>query len=129
MSRAKKFDLTKITKHVREFRKNPTDSERLLWKELKGRRLNGYKFLRQHPILYKGNLIRYNYFIADFFCFQKKVVIELDGPIHEVTSDSDAFRDEEMENLGLHILRLKNDELQNMKEVLEKIRTFLNKLN
>jgi len=66
MFRAKRFDSVRIKNHVRELKSNMTDSEKLLWKELKGRKLNGYKFLRQHLILYKGNLIRYNYFIADF---------------------------------------------------------------
>jgi len=77
MSQTRKFDFKKITNHVREFRKNPTDSERLLWKELKGRKLNGYKFLRQHPILYQGNLIRHNYFIADFFVFKRRLSLSL----------------------------------------------------
>ena len=128
MSRARKFDFTKITNHVREFRKNPTDSERLLWKELKGRKLNGYKFLRQHPILYKGNLIRYNYFIADFYCFEKEVVIELDGPVHEDNEEYDDFRDGEMKELGLHIIRIKNEELENMEKVLSRILIFLDSI-
>jgi very-short-patch-repair endonuclease len=62
------FDFSRIRKHVQELRKKMTDSEKILWEELRGRRLAGYKFLRQDPILYKGNLIRYNYFIADFYC-------------------------------------------------------------
>jgi very-short-patch-repair endonuclease len=128
MSRAKKFDFNQIKNHAREFRSNLTDSEKLLWKELKGRKLNGYKFLRQHPILYKGNLIRYNYFIADFYCFEKKAVIELDGPVHEQNLEYDAFRDEEMKELGLHILRIKNEELENMEKVLSRILIFLDSL-
>ena len=83
MSRAKRFDLNRIRNSSRELRKNMTDSEKLLWKELRGRKLNGFKFLRQHPVLYHGNLIRYNYSIADLFCHEKKAVIEIDGPIHE----------------------------------------------
>jgi leucyl-tRNA synthetase len=125
MSRAKKFDFDQIKNHVREFRKNLTDSEKLLWEELRGRKLSGYKFLRQHPILYKGNLLRYNYFIADFYCYEKKTVIEIDGPVHEVTTEYDAFRDEEMKDLGLHILRIKNEELNHIEKVLSKIETFL----
>ncbi len=128
MSRARKFDFAKITNHVREFRKNPTDSERLLWIELKGRKLNGYKFLRQHPILYKGNLRRYNYFIADFFCFEKKTVIELDGPVHEANQEYDAFRDEEMKDLGLHIFRINNEDLKNMEKALSRLLIFLDSL-
>jgi very-short-patch-repair endonuclease len=128
MSRAKKFDFNQINSHVRKSRNNLTDSEKLLWSELKGRKMNGYKFLRQHPILYKGNLIRYNYFIADFYCFKKKVVIELDGLVHEQNEEYDAFRDEEMKDLGLHILRIKNEELIHIEKVLSKIETFLNSI-
>jgi len=74
MSRFKKFDLTRIRSNARELRKNMTDSEKLLWQEIKDRKLNGYKFLRQHPILYKGDLIRYNYFIADFYCYETHMI-------------------------------------------------------
>lgn len=106
MSRANRFDHNQISNKSRELRKNMTDSEKLLWEELRDRRLNGLKFLRQHPVLYQGNLIRYNYFIADFYCYEKKAVIEIDGPIHEGNEEYDSFRDEEMKNLGLHILRI-----------------------
>jgi very-short-patch-repair endonuclease len=83
MSDIRKFDFRVINKHAQELRTNLTDSEKILWKELRGRKLSGYKFLRQHPILYKGNLVRLNYFIADFYCNEKKVVIEPDGSSRE----------------------------------------------
>jgi len=128
MSRFKKFDLTRIRSNARELRKNMTDPEKLLWQEIKDRKLNGYKFLRQNPILYKGDLIRYNYFIADFYCYEKKAVIEIDGPIHEETLEYDGFRDEEMKGLGLHILRIKNEELNHIEKVLSKIESFLDSI-
>ncbi len=78
MSKYKKFDFSRIKKSARELRNNMTKSEKLLWHELKGKKLEGYRFLRQHPVLYKGNLTRYNYFITDFYSDEKKVVIELD---------------------------------------------------
>ena len=121
-----KFDFKGIKKHAKEQRANQTDSENLLWEELRGRKLSGYKFLRQHPILYQGNLIRFNYFIADFYCSEKKVAIELDGPIHDLNLEYDQFRDSELQNRGIHILRIKNDELQNMNEVLKRILVFIN---
>jgi leucyl-tRNA synthetase len=105
-----------------------TGSEELLWKELRNRRLSGYKFLRQHPIVYKAYYKGLNYFISDFYCNEKKAVIELDGPIHETTFEYDEFRDFEMDNLGIHVLRLKNEELLNMKETLQKIEYFLNSI-
>jgi leucyl-tRNA synthetase len=68
------------------------------------------------------------YFVADFYCDIKKTVIELDGPIHESNIEYDQFRNSEMANLGIHVLRLKNDELIDMKETLQKILTFLNSI-
>jgi len=102
-----------------------TMSEKLLWKELKNRKLSGFKFLRQHPIIYKGDLTKLHYFVADFYCADKKVVIELDGPVHETNKDYDEFRDSELENLGIYVLRIKNEELINIKNVLKKIESFI----
>ena len=127
MSEYKKFDFKKVRKHARELRLNMTESEIMLWDELRGRKLSGFKFLRQHVILYKGNLNRYNYFIADFYCFEKKAVIEIDGPIHDHREEYDNYRDIEMKESGIRVLRIKNEELENMTEVLKKILLFLNK--
>jgi very-short-patch-repair endonuclease len=128
MSHYKKFDFKKIKKHAQDLRNNMTESEKLLWKELRGRKLSKYKFLRQHPILYGANLIRYNYFIADFYCSEKKAVIELDGQIHDTTKEYDQFKDSELTNLGIHVIRLKNEELLDMEQVLEKILAFLSRI-
>jgi very-short-patch-repair endonuclease len=121
-------NFNEIKKHARELRSTLTISEELLWAELRNRKLSGYKFLRQHPIVYKAYYKGVNYFIADFYCNEKKTVIELDGPIHETTVTYDEFRDLEMSNLGIHVLRLKNDELLNIKETLQKIENYLNSL-
>jgi leucyl-tRNA synthetase len=125
MENLEKFDFRKIKSHVKELRKSMTESEKILWKELRGRRLSGYKFLRQYPILYKGNLIRYNYFVADFYCDRKKIIIELDGPIHETTDEYDSFRESELKDLGFHILRIRNEELVELEVVVGKIKSFL----
>jgi len=129
MAKSPRFDFNVIKKHAQELRKNMTESERLLWNELRGKKVSGYRFLRQHPILFKGNLTRYNYFIADFYCDKKKVILEVDGPIHEESEEYDRYRDSELEKLGMHILRIKNEELEKMNEVLNKISTYLNQIN
>jgi very-short-patch-repair endonuclease len=125
MGKGKYIDFKVIKKSARELRKNMTDSETLLWDQLRNRRLSGLKFLRQHPIVYKADYRGLNYFIADFYCHEKKTVIELDGQIHETTVEYDQFRDDEIKKLGLQILRLKNEELNNMDEALLKIKRFL----
>jgi very-short-patch-repair endonuclease len=125
MFESEKFDFKEIKKHAQELRNNMTESEKLLWRELKGRKLSGFKFLRQHPVLYKGNLSRYNYFIADFYCYTRKAVIELDGPVHDDSEEYDQYRDSELQQIGIRVLRIKNEELQNMDNVLNRIITFL----
>ena len=126
MSKSNYLDIKTIKKHARELRRNLTDSEKVLWEQLRNRRLSGYKFLRQHPIVYKADYKGLNYFIADFYCDSKKTVIELDGSIHDEKEEYDQFRDEEMKLLGLHVLRLKNEELSEMNIVIEKIISYLN---
>ena len=89
---------------AREFRKNPTEPEAFLWECLRERRLHGFKFRRQHPI---------GRYIADFFCGDVGLVVELDGVQH-TTADRvvyDRIRDEEMTLRGLSVLRIRNGEL------------------
>jgi len=68
MSKSNYLDIKTTKKHARELRRNVTDSEKELWEQLRNRRLSGYKFLRQHPIIYKADYKGLNYFIADFYC-------------------------------------------------------------
>jgi very-short-patch-repair endonuclease len=125
MSKNHYLDFKVIKKNARELRRCLTDSEVLLWKELRNRHLSGFKFLRQHPIVYKADFKGLNYFVADFYCAEKKTIIELDGPIHDSQQEYDQFRDSELMEMGIHILRLKNEDLSNMPEALERINNFL----
>jgi very-short-patch-repair endonuclease len=129
VSKTIKLDFEIVKKRTRELRSNATASVKLLWKELRNRKLCGYKFLRQHPVVYNPYGSGVKYFIADFYCDLKKTVIELDGPIHKSNLEYDQFRDTEMKNLGLHILRIKNEELKDIKDVLQKIETYLKSIN
>ena len=70
-------DFKEIKKHARELRSTLIGSEELLWKELRNRRLSGYKFLRQHPIVYKAYYKGLNYFISDFYCKKKRQLLNL----------------------------------------------------
>lgn len=125
MSRFFKIDKKVIKKHARDMRKAMTESEMEMWNELRNRKLSGYKFLRQHPIIYKGDLTGLNYFIADFYCHEKRAVIELDGKIHDQTAEYDQFRDDQMKMMQIKVLRIKNEEVSDMKAVLKKILSFL----
>jgi len=80
----KKMDEYKTIKQLaKELRKNQTGTEEMLWQKLRNRKLYGYKFLRQHPIIHSGFINKLYFFIADFYCAEKELVIELDGKIHE----------------------------------------------
>lgn len=103
-----------IQENVKKNRTNLTDSESILWEAVRNRNLS-FKFRRQHAI---------GQFIADFVCLELSLIVELDGEIHNTAyqSERDLGRTEILSNLGYHIIRFSNDEVENnLTEVLEKI--------
>ena len=113
----------KITLLARELRRKSTPEEVRLWHVLRKKQVNGYKFLRQHSIIYarsfEGNLL---FFIADFYCAQLKLVVELDGKIHDFQKDYDQNRDMILREMGLKVLRIKNDEMEEIEKVVSRIK-------
>jgi very-short-patch-repair endonuclease len=100
------------TRRARELRKVDNEAEEELWHELRGRRLNGYKFVRQLPI---------GPYFADFACREVNLVVEVDGSQH-ADSSRDRSRDETMNRNGWSVLRLWHaDVLRSRAEVLETI--------
>ncbi len=77
------MNYNEIKELTRRFRKNPTPEEHLLWQLLRGRQLQKRKFLRQYPIIYESSASEHFFFIADFYCATEKLIVELDGPIHD----------------------------------------------
>jgi len=114
-----------ITELARELRKNPTNSEKVMWELLRKRRFEGLKFLRQFPIIHEQIGSQRFFYIADFYCAEKRLIIELDGPIHLQRKEYDSNRDDVLKNLGFHVLRINNEEVKEAEEVLLKIRQFL----
>jgi very-short-patch-repair endonuclease len=86
---------------ARELRREMTPAERLLWKLLRNRRLRGWKFRRQTAI---------SIYIADFYCHELKLIIELDGDVHSTRSQiaHDDNRDFYLKDLGIVVLRFPN---------------------
>src|SRR5262249_37325892 len=76
--------------------------ERILWGLLRGGRLGGLKFRRQHPI---------GPFFADFYCCEAKLVVELDGISHDGRGDADRRRETYLRKSGLTVLRIGNDDV------------------
>jgi very-short-patch-repair endonuclease len=96
-------------------RNSMTEAEKILWNELKNRKLQGLKFRRQHPI---------HWYVADFYCHEKRLVIEVDGGIHMKTQvkEHDENRSAEFDRLGIHVIRFTNEQvLQTKEKVLEEI--------
>ena len=106
-----------ILKIARRLRRNQTPSEYRLWHVLRAKRLNGIKFLRQHPIIYENNRNDFFFFVADFYCAKYKLVIELDGKIHEFQKERDKDRELILRDRDLKVLRIKNEELNDMEKV------------
>ncbi len=98
---------------ARELRQQQTSTEKILWLFLRGRRLHNAKFRRQHNI---------GRFIADFYCHEARLVIELDGKIHDTQKAQDAARDMWMLASGLTVLRFENEDVRKRLDfVLEEI--------
>jgi len=97
-----------------------------LWQHLRNRNLDGYKFLRQHPIFITTAFRRNLYYIPDFYCHEAKLVVEADGPIHLLKKDYDKNRDEVLTGLGVFTLRFDNSQiLENIEAVLDVIKKHL----
>ena len=122
-------DHTPISR-ARKLRQRMTDEERILWQQLRNRKFLGLKFLRQHPIIYDRINYQPKYFIPDFYCDEKKLIIEIDGKIHDFQKQRDQDREEILHDLGLHMLRIKNEEVNSdIIGVLHKIKQFIQLLD
>lgn len=111
---AEKFLFERASK----FRRQQTFAEEILWNYLRTKPF-GFKFRRQHP---------FSVYILDFFCYQLKLAIEVDGSVHEVEEEkeNDQIRQKQLEKENLCFLRFSNNEIiQEPEKVIQKIETFL----
>ena len=113
--------LKEITFFARDLRKNPTPAEYILWQRLRRRQILGFKFLRQFPIEWANNQGNKSFFVPDFYCHEKRLIIELDGSVHQEQVEYDQFREEVLKEMGYKILRFRNEELNDIRIVLRKI--------
>ena len=88
-----------------------TQSESILWQKLRNKKLNGAKFHRQYAVKFIIDG-RKRFFVADFYCAEHKLVIELDGEIHDRQKDYDEMRTYIMNALGINVIRFKNEEVE-----------------
>lgn len=114
-----KSEIPYQTEKARALRKANTPAEKKIWDFLRNRKVINVKFRRQHPI---------GYFIVDFFCEEKKLIIEIDGSIHDLEENKkyDKDRQEELELAGYNMIRFTNDDvINNVNKVIEKIKEFI----
>lgn len=107
-------------KYLKEFRKelrnNPTKTEAKLWKALRKSQLENRKFRRQHSI---------ENYIVDFYCPSEKLIIEVDGKVHEnfINNEYDHMRSKRLNELGYRVIRFTNQDIyKNLEIVLEAIK-------
>ena len=108
-----------IKAHARRMRKQPTPAEKILWRRLRDKQVNGYKFRRQHPI---------DRFIVDFYCREAGLVIEVDGAVHDSSEarEYDDAHQQFLEHRGLTVLRFSNAQVFNdVNSVLHTVFRFL----
>ena len=104
---------------ARDLRNNSTKSEIILWLKLKNKQFYGYDFHRQKPL---------DNFIADFYCYELMLVIEIDGYSHEFLEvyENDREKDKRFEELGLSVLRFSDDQVLNdMENVLRELEEYV----
>jgi very-short-patch-repair endonuclease len=103
-----------LTQKAKNLRKTSTFAERLLWRHLRAKQVEGYKFRKQEPI---GN------YVVDFVCYEKRIIIEVDGSQHQIKTDKDRIRDEWLKKQGFRVLRFWNNEvLRNTEGVYQVIK-------
>jgi very-short-patch-repair endonuclease len=105
--------------YARELRLRTTEAEQKLWSLLRDRQVKGKKFRRQHAIA--------NY-VADFYCNESRLVIELDGNFHTAaeTKEYDKSRTNLLNELGITVLRFWNEEvIKDPGKVIKKISEYL----
>jgi len=102
-----------VEEAARRLRRNMTPAEQKLWEALKGRQVAGLKFRCQHPV---------GPFVLDFYCPERRLVVELDGGIHEMLENRDQARTAQLADYGYHVIRFRNDEVfDDLDSVLERI--------
>jgi leucyl-tRNA synthetase len=110
-----------LIEKAKENRNNPTEAEKILWIQLRGKKLSGYKFRQQHLI---GD------YIVDFVCLSKSLVVEVDGGYHNETKAYDEERTSFLNKKGFEVIRFNNEEvIGNIDEVLDQIKTKLDQLS
>ena len=116
----------RVREFARALRKRQTPTEAFFWTQVRDRRLFNLKISRQKIIQCPLDPTFTKFYIADFYCHEHMLIIELDGDIHEKQQEQDLVRTEHMESYGYRVLRFTNSEiLENWMEVKNRIKLHL----
>ncbi len=116
----KHYNKAKEKEKRRKLRRDQTYAEKIVWINLRDRRLLGYKFRRQYSV---------DYYVIDFYCSELKLAVEIDGESHDLPEQKeyDAKRQKYLENYEIKFVRITNDELLgNPNKAFEKIENEIN---
>lgn len=127
MSLSKNPKLIAVAKKLcRDLRKQSTPAEKIFWEAVRDRRFLYKKFYRQYPIFFDLSG-KETFFIADFFCFEEKLVIEIDGGYHKRQKYHDSLRDSIINTLGINVIHFSNEEVEyNLSHVLLELKIVMN---
>jgi very-short-patch-repair endonuclease len=103
--------------HVKLLRHNQTRAEHRLWLQLRNKRIANRRFRRQ---------VRLDRYVVDFVCFSLRLIIEVDGPSHELTPGQDAVRTRRLEAQGYRVIRFSNEQvMRELDSIVETIRAII----
>ena len=113
---------------ARELRRRQTEGEGIFWEAVRNRRFMGKKFLRQHPILH-DQFGKETFYVADFYCAEARLVVEIDGGIHEAQPNYDELRTIIITKLKYSVIRFKNAEVADIPFIHKTLSPYLSAIS
>jgi very-short-patch-repair endonuclease len=115
----------KLKEITRTLRRAQTPCEKIFWEAVRNRRVKGKKFIRQFAIPCECDGLK-RFFVADFYCSESRLVVELDGSVHDDREEYDELRTVVINQLGIRVIRFRNDEIEkDLPDVIKKLEMSL----
>jgi very-short-patch-repair endonuclease len=116
---------TEVLECVKFLRRNETESEKIFWNVVRNRKVKNKKFVRQQAFIFDYENEK-RFFVADFYCAERKLIVEIDGKIHDSQKEKDLLRTEILGMLGLRVVRFSNRQvLKNIGGTITHLEAFL----